>query len=213
VPSAIETLVPSPRSVRGAPRRCQPVLIARPRRPRPRRRPILAGGTASSARAWSRRPTRRASASRSRPTRSPRASRPRRWPRRRARALWTSTAAAPSTVSSADRQRASQTQFTCRRPPTRAQASIPALTRGNPQLPSPPRPAEATRRGLGAVLLRKPTKLARLVSGIVAGSELPVTVKIRTGEGGKFAAGAEPFGARAAAARAADCPRRAACAG
>ncbi|KIZ02031.1 tRNA-dihydrouridine synthase 3 [Monoraphidium neglectum] len=41
---------------------------------------------------------------------------------------------------------------------------------------------EATRRGLGAVLLRKPTKLARLVSGIVAGSDLPVTVKIRTGE-------------------------------
>jgi tRNA-dihydrouridine synthase 3 len=32
------------------------------------------------------------------------------------------------------------------------------------------------------VLLRKPTKLARLVSGIVAGSDLPVTVKIRTGE-------------------------------
>ncbi|KAI8466352.1 MAG: dihydrouridine synthase-domain-containing protein [Monoraphidium minutum] len=41
---------------------------------------------------------------------------------------------------------------------------------------------EATRRGLGAVLLRKPTKLARLVAGIVAGSDLPVTVKIRTGE-------------------------------
>ncbi|KAF8063726.1 DUS3L [Scenedesmus sp. PABB004] len=41
---------------------------------------------------------------------------------------------------------------------------------------------EATRRGLGAALLRKPTKLARLVAGIAAGSELPVTVKIRTGE-------------------------------
>ncbi|GBF87930.1 tRNA-dihydrouridine synthase [Raphidocelis subcapitata] len=41
---------------------------------------------------------------------------------------------------------------------------------------------EATRRGLGSALLRKPQKLARLVSGIVAGSELPVTVKIRTGE-------------------------------
>lgn len=42
--------------------------------------------------------------------------------------------------------------------------------------------SEASRRGLGAVLLRKPQKLARLVSGIVQGSELPVTVKIRTGE-------------------------------
>lgn len=43
-------------------------------------------------------------------------------------------------------------------------------------------PAEATRRGLGSALLRKPQKLARLVAGIVEGSELPVTVKIRTGE-------------------------------
>jgi len=42
---------------------------------------------------------------------------------------------------------------------------------------------EATRRGLGAALLRKPTKLARLVSGLVAESPLPVTVKIRTGPG------------------------------
>ena len=42
--------------------------------------------------------------------------------------------------------------------------------------------AEASRRGLGAVLLRKPAKLARLVAGIAAGSPLPVTVKIRTGE-------------------------------
>ena len=41
---------------------------------------------------------------------------------------------------------------------------------------------EATRRGLGAALLRKPQKLARLVSGIVQASDLPVTVKIRTGE-------------------------------
>lgn len=30
--------------------------------------------------------------------------------------------------------------------------------------------------------MRKPTKLARLVAGIVEGSDLPVTVKIRTGE-------------------------------
>ena len=51
-----------------------------------------------------------------------------------------------------------------------------------PLSPVHPRCAEATRRGLGAVLLRKPQKLARLVSGIVQGSDLPVTVKIRTGE-------------------------------
>lgn len=62
--------------------------------------------------------------------------------------------------------------------------SPPALQCSSPRLtclrqPSTP---EATRRGLGAVLLRKPTKLARLVSGIVAGSDLPVTVKIRMGE-------------------------------
>lgn len=44
-----------------------------------------------------------------------------------------------------------------------------------------PAHAEATRRGLGAALLRKPTKLARLVAGIAAGSPLPLTVKIRTG--------------------------------
>jgi tRNA-dihydrouridine synthase 3 len=42
---------------------------------------------------------------------------------------------------------------------------------------------EATRRGLGASLLRKPTKLARLVAGLVAESPLPVEVKIRTGPG------------------------------
>eukprot|EP01025_Chloroclados_australasicus_P057716 TRINITY_DN72090_c0_g1_i1.p1 TRINITY_DN72090_c0_g1~~TRINITY_DN72090_c0_g1_i1.p1 ORF type:complete len:388 (+),score=30.57 TRINITY_DN72090_c0_g1_i1:121-1164(+) len=44
---------------------------------------------------------------------------------------------------------------------------------------------EATRRGMGAVLLRKPRKLARLVNGLVQGSPLPVTVKIRTGENHK----------------------------
>ena len=38
---------------------------------------------------------------------------------------------------------------------------------------------EATRRGLGSSLLRKPKKLARLVEGIVAGSPLPVSVKLR----------------------------------
>ena len=42
--------------------------------------------------------------------------------------------------------------------------------------------AEATRRGLGAALLRKPSKLARLVAGIAEGSPIPLTVKIRTGE-------------------------------
>jgi tRNA-dihydrouridine synthase 3 len=40
---------------------------------------------------------------------------------------------------------------------------------------------EATRRGLGSALLRKPPKLARLVEGIAAGIELPLTVKIRSG--------------------------------
>jgi tRNA-dihydrouridine synthase 3 len=42
---------------------------------------------------------------------------------------------------------------------------------------------EATRRGLGAAMLRKPTKLARLVAGLVAETDLPVEVKIRTGPG------------------------------
>lgn len=42
--------------------------------------------------------------------------------------------------------------------------------------------AEATRRGVGAALLRKPTKLGRLVAGIASGIPLPLTVKIRTGE-------------------------------
>ena len=40
---------------------------------------------------------------------------------------------------------------------------------------------EATKRGLGAALLRSPRKLARLVAGIAAGSPLPLTVKVRTG--------------------------------
>jgi len=40
---------------------------------------------------------------------------------------------------------------------------------------------EATRRGLGAALLRNTRKLATLVSGIAAESPLPLTVKIRTG--------------------------------
>jgi tRNA-dihydrouridine synthase len=35
---------------------------------------------------------------------------------------------------------------------------------------------------MGAALLRKPTKLAKMVAGIAAAVELPVTVKIRTGE-------------------------------
>ena len=41
--------------------------------------------------------------------------------------------------------------------------------------------AEAARRGLGAVQLRKPGKLGKLVARVAAGSELPLTVKIRTG--------------------------------
>mmetsp|Transcript_23220 Transcript_23220/g.64375 ORF Transcript_23220/g.64375 Transcript_23220/m.64375 type:complete len:475 (-) Transcript_23220:1945-3369(-) len=40
---------------------------------------------------------------------------------------------------------------------------------------------EATRRGLGSSLLRSPTKLHKLVSGLVENSELPITVKIRLG--------------------------------
>lgn len=38
---------------------------------------------------------------------------------------------------------------------------------------------EATRRGLGSALLRKPPKLARLVGGLVDSSPIPVSVKIR----------------------------------
>lgn len=38
---------------------------------------------------------------------------------------------------------------------------------------------EATRRGLGSALLRKPAKLGRLVSGIVEKSPLPLSVKVR----------------------------------
>jgi len=41
---------------------------------------------------------------------------------------------------------------------------------------------EATRRGLGSALLRKPEKLARLVAGIASQLPIPLTVKIRTGQ-------------------------------
>lgn len=41
---------------------------------------------------------------------------------------------------------------------------------------------EATRRGLGSVLLKKPKKLARLVNMISEQLPIPLTVKIRTGE-------------------------------
>ena len=41
--------------------------------------------------------------------------------------------------------------------------------------------AEATKRGMGSALLRKPPKLARLVAGIAEGIDIPLTVKIRTG--------------------------------
>ena len=37
---------------------------------------------------------------------------------------------------------------------------------------------------MGAVLLRKPAKLARLVAGIAEGSPIPLTVKLRTGAKG-----------------------------
>lgn len=40
---------------------------------------------------------------------------------------------------------------------------------------------EATRRGLGSALLRKPEKLARLVNGIATQLPVPLTVKVRTG--------------------------------
>ena len=40
---------------------------------------------------------------------------------------------------------------------------------------------EATRRGLGSSLLKKPKKLGRLVGGIVDGLEIPMTVKVRIG--------------------------------
>ena len=41
---------------------------------------------------------------------------------------------------------------------------------------------EVTKRGLGARLLRKPAKLARLVEGLASGSPLPLSVKIRLGD-------------------------------
>ncbi|GIL91348.1 hypothetical protein Vretifemale_18979 [Volvox reticuliferus] len=44
---------------------------------------------------------------------------------------------------------------------------------------------EATRRGMGSAMLRKPRALAKMVAGIAAESELPVTVKIRLGENDK----------------------------
>lgn len=40
---------------------------------------------------------------------------------------------------------------------------------------------EASRRGLGAIMLRKPNKVAKLVAGIAKDCPLPFTVKIRTG--------------------------------
>ena len=40
---------------------------------------------------------------------------------------------------------------------------------------------EATRRGLGSSLLKKPTKLARLVHGIASEIPIPMTVKVRIG--------------------------------
>lgn len=40
---------------------------------------------------------------------------------------------------------------------------------------------DVTRRGLGSSLLRSPNKLHNLVKGLVDGSELPITVKVRLG--------------------------------
>ena len=40
---------------------------------------------------------------------------------------------------------------------------------------------EASRRGLGAIMLRKPNKVAKLVAGIAKDCPLPFTVKIRLG--------------------------------
>ncbi|KXZ53882.1 hypothetical protein GPECTOR_6g800 [Gonium pectorale] len=44
---------------------------------------------------------------------------------------------------------------------------------------------EATRRGMGSAMLRKPRSLAKMVAGIAAESEIPVTVKVRLGENDK----------------------------
>ena len=44
------------------------------------------------------------------------------------------------------------------------------------------RHAEATKRGLGAAMMQKPTRLARFVAGVAEGSALPMTVTIRLGE-------------------------------
>ena len=41
--------------------------------------------------------------------------------------------------------------------------------------------AEATKRGMGSALLRRPGKLAKLVAGIAEAIDLPLTVKVRTG--------------------------------
>ena len=41
--------------------------------------------------------------------------------------------------------------------------------------------AEATKRGMGSALLRRPAKLAKLVAGIAEAINLPLTVKVRTG--------------------------------
>ena len=41
---------------------------------------------------------------------------------------------------------------------------------------------EASRRGLGSILLRRPAKLARLVQGIAERLPIPLTVKIRLGD-------------------------------
>jgi tRNA-dihydrouridine synthase 3 len=65
--------------------------------------------------------------------------------------------------------------------------------------------ASVTTRGLGAGLLRKPGRLARLVAALVAAVRVPVTVKLRTGwseerrNGSELARACEESGARAIA--------------
>ena len=70
----------------------------------------------------------------------------------------------------------------CRcRPPARPPPPPPPQPRSlQPQVGCPIH--EASRRGLGAIMLRKPRKLARLVEGMASALPIPLTVKIRIGE-------------------------------
>ena len=46
---------------------------------------------------------------------------------------------------------------------------------------------DATRRGVGSALLRRPDKLTRLVTELADGAQIPITVKVRTGPGNEGA--------------------------